>query len=62
MQRVLLEFDARDGEVFEMAEAAARSQAEAERQAIPYLDALAGLGIGLIGAAPVPMLIGPEGG
>ena len=62
MQRVLLEFDARDGEVFEMAEAAARSEAEAERQAIPYLDALAGLGIGLVGAAPVPMLIGPEGG
>lgn len=62
MQRVLLEFDAPDGEVFEMAAAAARSEAEAERQAIPYLDVLAGLGVGLVGAAPVPMLIGPEGG
>jgi serine protease AprX len=62
-EKVLLEFRADGASPFAMNEAAVASPREAARQAVPYLDAVAGLGIELDEvAAPVPMLIGPEGG
>ena len=63
-QKVLLEFPADGGhQPFKHNADAVASTVEATRQVTPFLDSLAGLGVELDEvAAPVPMLIGPEGG
>ena len=62
-EKVLLEFESKEKAPFSMNEAAAASPLEAARQAIPFLEAVAGLGVELDEfAAPVPMMIGPRGG
>jgi serine protease AprX len=62
-EKVLVEFEANEPADFEMIGAAALSDAEAARQAGPFLDRIAGMGVELEEhAVPVRMMIGRQGG